>query len=59
MPGFEIIDKKEKKAVNSIFKEGGVLFAHGFERMRKKFHIREFEKMFCKVLVRKCQTEPF
>ena len=48
MPGFEIIDKKEKKAVNSIFKEGGVLFAHGFERMRKKFHIREFEKMFCK-----------
>ena len=48
MPGFEIIDKKEKKPVNSIFKEGGVLFAHGFERMRKKFHIREFEKMFCK-----------
>ena len=53
MPGFEIIDKKEKKAVNSIFKEGGVLFAHGFERMRKKFHIREFEKMFCKIF--KCK----
>ena len=48
MPGFEIIDKKEKKAVINIFEEGGVLFAHGFERLRKKFHIREFEKMFCK-----------
>ena len=29
MPGFELIDKKEKKAVNKIFEEGGVLFAHG------------------------------
>ncbi len=48
MPGFEVIDKKEKKAVINIFEEGGVLFAHGFERLRKKFHIREFEKMFCK-----------
>lgn len=44
MPGFELIDKKEITAVNSIFKNGGVLFAHGFEKIRKNFHVREFEK---------------
>tara|TARA_B100000963_G_C22599497_1_gene659551 strand:+ start:307 stop:1434 length:1128 start_codon:yes stop_codon:yes gene_type:complete len=44
MPGFELIDKKEIIAVNSIFKNGGVLFAHGFEKIRKNFHVREFEK---------------
>ena len=46
MPGFEVINKEEKKAVAKIFDEGGVLFAHGFENLRKKFHIREFEKNF-------------
>ena len=44
MPGYEIINNKEKKAVNKIFEEGGVFFAHGFEKLRKKFHVREFEK---------------
>ena len=44
MPGFELIDNKEITAVNSIFKNGGVLFAHGFEKIRKNFHVREFEK---------------
>ena len=44
MPGFELINKEEQKAVNSIFKDGGVLFAHGFEKIRKNFHVREFEK---------------
>ena len=44
MPGFELIDNKEIVAVNSIFKNGGVLFAHGFEKIRKNFHVREFEK---------------
>ena len=48
MPGFELINKKEKKAMNSLFDEGGILFAHGFENLRKKFHIREFEKNFSK-----------
>ena len=43
MPGFELIDNKELKAINSIFKNGGVLFAHGFEGIRKNFHVREFE----------------
>ena len=43
-PDHPIIGKEEKKAVNDIFDEGGVLFAHAFEKLRKKFHIREFEK---------------
>mgnify|MGYP006089777293 CR=1 FL=1 len=43
MPGFELINKKEKSAVNKLFDEGGVLFAHGFNKLRKKFHVREFE----------------
>ncbi len=50
MPGFEIINHKEKKAVNKIFENGGVLFAHGFEKSRKNFHVREFEKTFGKKL---------
>ena len=44
MPGFELINNEERRAVNSIFKNGGVLFAHGFEKIRKNFHVREFEK---------------
>ena len=44
MPGFEIIDKKEFLAVKKIFDEGGVLFAHGFDKIRKKYYVREFEK---------------
>ena len=44
MPGYELIGKLERNAVLKVFKEGGVLFAHAFEKMRKKFHIREFEK---------------
>ncbi len=48
MPGFEIIDKKEEKAVLEIFKDGGVLFAHGFDNLRKNFHVREFEKQLNK-----------
>ena len=46
MPGFEIIDHKEKKELNKIFNNGGVLFAHGFEKIRKNFYVREFEKAF-------------
>ena len=43
MPGFELIGKEEQEAVNEVFKEGGILFAHGFDSLRKKFHVREFE----------------
>jgi 8-amino-3,8-dideoxy-alpha-D-manno-octulosonate transaminase len=48
MPGFEIIDEKEKKAIEKIFLDGGVLFAHGFESIRKEFNVREFEKQSSK-----------
>tara|TARA_Y100000590_G_scaffold455912_1_gene605438 strand:+ start:2556 stop:3683 length:1128 start_codon:yes stop_codon:yes gene_type:complete len=44
LPGFEVIDGKERKAVSKLFNEGGVLIAHGLEAKRKKFHVREFEK---------------
>jgi len=48
MPGFELIDKKEQEAVNQIFNDGGILFAHGFDGLRKNFHVREFEAMAVK-----------
>ena len=44
MPGFEIINNKEKKAINKLFSEGGVLFAHGFDKLRKNFYVRNLEK---------------
>lgn len=44
MPGFEIINKRERNAVSKLFNEGGVLFAHGFDKLRKRYHVREFEK---------------
>ena len=48
MPGFELIDHKEIKALEKLFKEeGGVLIAHGLEKKRKNFHVREFEKKMC------------
>ena len=37
MPGFEWIDKEEQQAVSKIFDDfNGVLFAHGFDSIRKK-----------------------
>ncbi len=45
MPGYELIDKKEFLAVKKIFDNGGILFAHGFEKIRKNFHVREFENL--------------
>ena len=36
MPGFELVGKKENKALNDIFKKSnGVLFGHAFEKQRK------------------------
>ena len=54
MPGYELINNKERIAINKLFKEeGGILFAHGFEKLRKKFHVREFEKQCAKYYVAK------
>ena len=50
MPGFELIDSQEKEIVNKIFDDGGILFAHGFDALRKNYHVREFEESFNDVL---------
>lgn len=47
MPGFEVIGEEERRAVNEIFDDGGILFAHGFDAMRNgRFRVREFERAF-------------
>lgn len=45
MPGFEVFGKEEQAAINEIFEiNGGILFAHGFDAMRKGvYRVREFE----------------
>ena len=43
MPGFEWINKDEQQAVAKIF-DGGVLFAHGFENLRKNFRKRNLNQ---------------
>jgi 8-amino-3,8-dideoxy-alpha-D-manno-octulosonate transaminase len=52
MPGWELINHKEKNKLLEIFnKSNGVMFAHGFDKRRKKiFRVREFEKRVCKFL---------
>ena len=51
MPGFELVGEEERKAVNELFDDGGVLFAHGFDNMRNnRYHVREFEEQFAKCL---------
>ena len=46
MPGFELIGQEERDALNALMDEGGVFFAHGFDGMRKHYHIRELEDEF-------------
>lgn len=49
MPGFELIGKEEREAVNEVFDKGGVLFRHGFEKLRNGvYRVDEFEKEFAK-----------
>ena len=43
MPGFEIIDAAERNAVDQLFNQGSVFFAHGFAGKRKRYCVREFE----------------
>ena len=51
MPGFELVGEEERKAVNELFDDGGVLFAHGFDNIRNnRYHVREFEEEFAKCL---------
>ena len=49
MPGFELIGDEERQAVNKLFDDGAVLFAHGFDELRNgRYHVREFESKFAK-----------
>lgn len=50
MPGFEVINFKEENSLKTIFSEGkGVLFRHGFEKLRgKSYQVENFEKNFAK-----------
>ena len=49
MPGFELIGDEERQAVNRLFDDGAVLFAHGFDKLRNgRYHVREFESKFAK-----------
>lgn len=51
MSGYEIIGKEEQKAVNDLFADGGVLFRHGFDALRKgKYHVLDLQKQFAKYL---------
>jgi 8-amino-3,8-dideoxy-alpha-D-manno-octulosonate transaminase len=45
MPGYEVFGEEERKAINELFDaNGGVLFAHGFDALRKGvYKVREFE----------------
>ena len=50
MPGFELIGNKELDNIKEIFKKSnGVLFAHGFDKLRKNiFRVRKFENEISK-----------
>ena len=50
MPGYELIDHDERNAVLDVFdSSGGVLFAHGFDKLRNgRYRVREFEQKFAK-----------
>ena len=51
MPGFELVGEDEREAVNELFDDGGILFAHGFDNMRNnRYHVREFEEQFAKCI---------
>ena len=57
MPGWEIIDHKEKNEILKIFNlSNGVMFAHGFNERRKNiFRVRNFEKkIYSKLKVKYC-----
>lgn len=47
MPGFELMGKEERDAVNEVFDRGGILYRYGFDEMRGHvFRVAEFEAAF-------------
>lgn len=49
MPGFELIGKEEKEAVDEVFEKGGVLYRYGLDEKRQHiFRVDKFEKEIAK-----------
>lgn len=47
MPGYEVIGEEEQQQLIDIFKNGGVLFRHGFDNRRNGcYKVKELEKAF-------------
>lgn len=47
MPGFEVIGKEERDAVNEVFDRGGVLYRYGWDDKRQRiYRVDNFEKDF-------------
>lgn len=56
MPGWELVGKEEKQAVDEVFEKGGVLYRYGLDDRRQHiFRVDEFEKQIAeKVGVKYC-----
>lgn len=50
MPGFELVGREERAAIEAIFDQSnGVMFAHGFAALRNgRYRVREFEAAFAR-----------
>lgn len=47
MPGYEVIGSEELSEVQDVFRQGGILFRHGFDALRNNcFKVRDFECAF-------------
>ena len=58
MPGWELVDQAELFAIQDIFAQNnGVAFAHGFDKMRERYFVRELEAQVCEMVGAKyCQA---
>ena len=58
MPGWEVVDNRERESVLNVFDENkGIAFAHGFDAMRKHYYVRELEKQVAQsVNAKYCQA---
>ena len=51
MPGFEVIGSEEENEVLDVFRNGAVLFRHGFDDARNGvFKVQEFENEFASAM---------
>ena len=47
MPGFELVGKEERDAVNEVFDRGGVLYRYGWDDRRQSiYRVDDFERAF-------------